>query len=283
MLTSVDAAEYDVAADALSWQATLKSIRWFCTQYDVTSLLKIPQDVDLSKPHHVAKATQFKDAIKDWQSLDNKDYFTWQEFLLRYGTETELESDNWLDDVLQLSMEKTLRFEVESDLNSIPKHQRGSITTLQCIIKQMVVRNQEARDALETYFKTFDIIKFPGKNVPTACLCLKAVARALGENDLQTNLVCKILEGFAKSSTKSFNKFCASQIALRHGSFYRTLMKNTSLQNQLNDVLKDLETSYLDLVGGKLWAGINSSPQGSAFIQGQVTRTKWSMPKQWQS
>jgi hypothetical protein len=95
-------------------------------------------------------------------------------------------------------MEKTLRFEVESDLNSIPKHQRGSITTLRCIIKQMVVRNQEARDALETHFKTFDITKFPGENVPTACLRLKAVAQALGDNDLLTNLVRKVLEGFAK-------------------------------------------------------------------------------------
>jgi hypothetical protein len=81
-------------------------------------------------------------------------------------------------------------------------------------------------------------------------------------------LVRKVLEGFAKSSTKSFNKFCTSQIALCRGSFYQTLMKNTSLQNQLNDVLNDLKTSYLDLVGGKLWAGITSSSQGSAFIAG---------------
>ena len=94
MLTSVDAAEYDVAADALSWQAILKSICRFCTQYDMTSLLQFPQDVDLSKPHRVAKATQFKDAIEDWQSLDENNYFTWQEFLLQYGTETELESDD---------------------------------------------------------------------------------------------------------------------------------------------------------------------------------------------
>jgi hypothetical protein len=36
---------------------------------------------------------------------------------------------------------------------------------------------------------------------------------------------------------------------------------------QLNNVLNDLKTSYLDLVGGKLWAGVNS-PQGSAFIAG---------------
>ncbi len=45
-------------------------------------------------------------------------------------------------------------------------------------------------------------------------------------------------------------------------------MKNTSLQNQLNNVLNDHKTSYLNLVGGKLWAGINFSSQGSAFIAG---------------
>ncbi len=88
------------------------------------------------------------------------------------------------------------------------------------------------------------------------------------------NLVRKVLEGFAKSSTKSFNEFCASQIALRRESFYQTLMKNTSLQNQLNNVLNNLKTSYLDLVGGKLWAGVNSSPQGSAFIAGSGYKDK---------
>jgi hypothetical protein len=45
----------------------------------------------------------------------------------------------------------------------------------------MVVCNQEAQDALKNYIKTFDITKFPGKNVPIASLCLKPVTRALGE------------------------------------------------------------------------------------------------------
>jgi hypothetical protein len=65
VLTSVDADEHDIAADAISWQSILKSIRLFCTQYDMTSLIMIPQGIDLSKPHHVAKATSFKDAIED--------------------------------------------------------------------------------------------------------------------------------------------------------------------------------------------------------------------------
>jgi hypothetical protein len=62
----------------------------------------------------------------------------------------------------------------------------------------MVVRNQEAQDALKNFIKTFDITKFPGKNVLVACLRLKAVARALGERNLSTNAVQRVLEDFAK-------------------------------------------------------------------------------------
>ena len=266
LLTSVDADEYDVAEDAISWQATLQSIRRFILQYDMMSLIMIPQDTDLSSPSQVAKASRFKDAIVDWQELQDADYFSWQEFVLRNSTEVEIESDNWLDDVLHLSMDKTLRAEVESDMISIPKHQRGAISTLRCIIRRMVVRNQEARDALGNYIKTFDINKFPGENVPTACLRLKAVARALGPKDLPTNIIRRVLEGFGKSSTTSFNEFCTSQIAMRRGSFYEKLMHSSPLQTQLNDVLNDIEATYLDLAGGGKWAGVNASPTKASFV-----------------
>jgi hypothetical protein len=212
LLTSNDITDYDVAADALSWQSSLKNIRKFCTQYDMFSLLLIPQNVDLSSPQLVVKASHFKDAIDDWKTLVDEDYFAWQELLLRHGSKEDTTSDNWLDDVLLLSMETTLRAEVESDVFSIPKERRGSITTLRCIIKRMIIKNQEARDALENYIKSFDITKFPGENVPTACLHLKAVAHALGNNDFPSNTIRKVLDGFGKSSTKSFNEFCSSKL-----------------------------------------------------------------------
>ena len=53
---------------------------------------------------------------------------------------------------------------------------------------------------------------------------------------------------------------------MRRGSFCDKLMQTSSLQTQHNDVLNDLEATYLDLVGGKLWAGVNSSPTKSAFF-----------------
>jgi hypothetical protein len=132
----------------------------------------------------------------------------------------------------------------------------------------MVIKNQEAKNALEYYTRAFDITKFPGKNVPTACLHLKAIAGALGDNDLPTNTIRKVLKGFAKSSTTSFNDFRSSQIALRRGSFYMNLMRGTSLQSQLNDLLNDLKVTYLDLVGGQLWSGVTATPHTSSFLAG---------------
>jgi hypothetical protein len=81
-------------------------------------------------------------------------------------------------------MEKTLHSEIESDLISIPKTQQGSITTLCCIIKHMVVRNQEARDALENYIKTFDTTKFPGENVPLLACASRLLLVLLGRKTL---------------------------------------------------------------------------------------------------
>ncbi len=41
---------------------------------------------------------------------------------------------------------------------------------LQCIITRMVVKTQEAKDALESYIKEFNVTKFPGENNPSARL-----------------------------------------------------------------------------------------------------------------
>jgi hypothetical protein len=229
------------------------------------SLIKIPQGINLAQPYQVAKATLFKESIDDWQVLNDAVYFNWQEFILYSGTDVELESDNWLDNTLQMSLEKMLCAEAESDLCSLPISRWGSLTTLCYIIKQLVVKNQEARDALKEYLKTFDIRKFPGENVLLACLCLKAVATSLGSNNLPMNIISKLLEGFATSATVSFQEVCTSQLALRHGSISQKLFKDTSLHTQLVDVLNDLESVYLDLVGSKLWAGVNATPQVSSF------------------
>jgi hypothetical protein len=82
--------------------------------------------------------------------------------------------------------------------------------------------------------------------VPLACLRLKAIAASLGSDNLPTNVIHKLLEGFAKSAMVSFNKVCTSQLALRCGSISQKLFKDTSLHTQLIDVLNNLEAVYPD-------------------------------------
>ncbi len=130
------------------------------------TLLLIPQGVDLSQPAVVAKARHFKNAVDDWQSLDDKDCFEWQEFILRYGSYEDTTSDNWLDDILLLSMETTLRAEVEADIVSIKKEQHGSISTLRCIIKRMVIKTRKQKMPLQITSRASTSQSSPGKTCP---------------------------------------------------------------------------------------------------------------------
>ncbi len=44
------------------------------------------------------------------------------------------------------------------------------------------------------------------------------------------------------------------------------IMRGSSLQSQLSNLLNDIEATYLDLVGGNLWNGIVVSPAQSSFM-----------------
>ena len=109
------------------------------------------------------------------------------------------------------------------------------------------------------------------ENVPIACLHLNAVAQALGDEDLPSNTIQKVLEDFGTLSTKSFNDFCSSQIALRRSSIYLDIMKKSSLQSQLSILLGNIEATYIDLIGGNKWEGITTLPSASSFLAGPCT------------
>ncbi len=218
-----------MASDALSSQTIMQGIKQYVVQYDMTSIIMIPKGVSsLFTPPSITSTSVWLDAIEDYDKLKDSNYSAWQEFILHHGSDVEIESDSWLEVTILLSMESTLCAEVESDLKCLPVNQRGAITMLCFIIKRMVIRNQEAWDALEEYIKTFDIRSFPGENGPTAYLKLKVVVTVLGDR-LPSNAVRTILEGFARASTKSFALVCNSKIAMRSDSIYASLVAKQTL------------------------------------------------------
>ena len=185
-----DEGNYDVSSNALFSQTILKGIKWYDIQYDMLSITKIPQGISAKKftAANITPSTKWLCVIDDYDQIKDYQYAAWQEFDLLLGTNVEIESDNWLEGTLLLSKETTLQAEAESDITNLLKTQHDSIMMLWFIIKHMIVHNQEAWGALKEYVKTFDICDFPGENVPTACLKLKAVVAVLG-NKIPSNAV----------------------------------------------------------------------------------------------
>jgi hypothetical protein len=123
------------------------------------------------------------------------------------------------------------------------------------IIKCLIICNQEAWDALKDYVKTFDICNFLGKNVPTACLKLKAIVNVLGNTTL-SNAVCTILKGFAHASIDSLTDVCKSKSAMQSDSISTSLLAKALLCSQVSMMLDNLEQKYQQLITARKCEGV---------------------------
>ena len=194
--------------------------------------------------------------LADWADLDLDKCRRWQEFLLTYGAPCDVESNNWMVSVLELSLDPSLKAAVSSDLESLPEQERGAITMLFLAIKRVVVRNQEGRDMLTGWIAKFDIRNYNNQDVARACLLIKAVVRAIGEDDLPSNTVRRIVTGMSKASNEDFRQLCQTSLAMLGNSLHRQVFAKLSITQHLMSILDDLETKYGELVTGKAWDGV---------------------------
>lgn len=278
LLTS-DATSYDIAEDAAQWQTTLRTIYRHVVASDFKHIVMIPLEFDEHDKNSINASTQYVNAVLDHDKLTDEHYKRFQRFLRRYGRDEEVTSDSWFEEKLWKSLSSTLLSEVSSEFLELDKDEdlskpgaetcKGSITLLRLIINRVVQSNQESRRALEEYIKTFDICRFSGEDVTAASLRIKAVARALGVDNLSSDIIHCVLEGFAHASTPMFQTFCATQESLITSSLIRDRLRNKhTLYKMLVDILTDLEIRYTDLRSGHRWLGHGhgSSTVDSVFV-----------------
>ena len=143
---------------------------------------------------------------------------------------------------MEITLTQHLLAEVRSDFNELPTLQKGAISLVRLIINWMVQGNQDSRRAMEDYIKTFSIQKFPGEDVSMACLRIHAIANALGKDRLLSDIVHRVLDGFAQASTPAFQHLCHYQVAMLLSSLIKATISQSPLYTQqLNGMLNDLE------------------------------------------
>lgn len=260
--------EYNIAEDASKWQVFLDTTWQHIVNNDFKHIFMVPSCFDPHNASSIASNAIFINAVLDHDKLTDQDIFNWQAFVRRFGRFEELTSDQWMEDKLWKSLSPDLLAEVRSDFRELPVIHKGAISLLRLIINRVVQSNQESRRAMETYIKTFNIQSIPGEDVTKANLRIKAIAQALGTTRLPSDIIHRVLEGFARASTPAFQNFCAYQESMFSSSIVRSNMNNHTLYNQLLMVLNDLEVKYTDLLSGHRWLGIGvgTSETKSVFV-----------------
>ena len=260
LLSSTDES-YDIATDAAQWQSALHNIWDHVVKFDYTHIVYIPASFDPTNPNSIGAHTTFVNSVLDHDQLTDNHYFSWQTLIRRFGQREEQQSDAWLEDKLWNSVDSDLKAEVMSTFNDLHSTQKGSISLLRLIINRIVQNSQESRRAMEEYIKSFDIRKFSGEDVTKASLRIKAVAQSLGTTKLPTDIVHRVLEGFAHSSTPAFSQLCHHQESMISSSLVKSTLRQDTLYKTLIAIMNDLEIKYLELLSGNRWYGLgNSTP-----------------------
>ena len=88
-------------------------------------IFKIPDKFDLSVFDSPSHSTYLNDGIFDFTNLFDDTYFSWQEFVRKFGDYKDIKSDIWMEDLLGNSMEPTLYSEVIVEYYELPLYQQA--------------------------------------------------------------------------------------------------------------------------------------------------------------
>ena len=246
-----------ISEDVHLWQESIRQIHEQAYAYDMLSIFMIPDVFDTITYDSVIKSTKMYDSIKDFSNpeLTDDHYFNWQNYVYLFGGDIEVQSDTWMVKFLKSSMEPSLYSAVMLDYEDKPISQQGSITLFRLIVNRMVLQSEEARRHLLRFIEDFDIRYYPGEDASLACVKLKEITHAIGTKKLPSDLISHVLEGFEKSTTESFRQMCSTLRVSFLSSFTRSMLGTLSLQAQLTNLLRDLESAYLEIKASGKWIG----------------------------
>ncbi len=66
-----------------------------------------------------------------------------------YGSNVNLESDQWMKEFFRNLIDKDHKIEVISDFDELPQQHRGAVSLFWCMVNRMVSRNEESCPVLE--------------------------------------------------------------------------------------------------------------------------------------
>ena len=262
ILNSADLEKHDLATDCQQWQVGINGFIEVLTENDMLTPFMIPEKFDIDDP--TSLSGPFTNILVDFHKVSDESVQLWQQYLRAHAAPVELESDSWAVLIMVKSMTPELKTLVNDDLQDLDKSMTGAVTMFKIVSNHMVLRNQETIDSLHEWLRNFDIRKINGENVSIGSTQCKAVIRALDGFGLPANALRCILDGFAHASNESFKQLCTTLSTMNRSNIMQGMQPNLTVKQKCFMVLKDLESTYIDLSTGHKWDGVGHS--NTAFV-----------------
>jgi hypothetical protein len=176
----------------------------------------------------------------DLYSVDH--VMNWQAFFNEYIASADLaekQSDAWATKATLKALKPDVRHEVNFELTEVPDEVYGAATTIKIALSKLSAYSFEMVHLIQSFFKNFDIRKYPDQNVVTASQHAKSMGGILSiTGDLPARAVQYILVGMAKSTNDRFNILCNQLMSQDEMTYQQPLPGQSTSQA----VLKDLST-----------------------------------------
>ena len=254
--------------------AMMGLLKWM-DSYDVGHILADTPNTQLfHNTEHVARQPRI-DLRKqaNYRSVSVEQMASYQQFIHEWMSPTDIESSEWLFDVLQLSIESNLLLQLNQLHESYPEVQRGGVLFFKLLVDTLDANTFENVELYQDYIKDYKLSDTPDEDVGVSLSCFIAVHSMLDPRDVPSNIIRHMLNGQKHCAVKEYHDTVVGMLASVEGPLFDVYMQSMGGDHNkiLHQFATKLKTKFTSLQTAKKWT-LSTRSSGGAFFKANTNR-----------
>jgi hypothetical protein len=215
----------------------------------------------------------------NYRSVSVEQMASYQQFIHERMSPTDIESSEWLFDVLQLSIESNLLLQLNQLHESYPEVQRGGVLFFKLLVDTLDANTFENVELYQDYIKDYKLSDTPNEDVGVSLSCFVAVHSMLDPRDVPSNIIRHMLNGQKHCAVKEYRDTVVGMLASVEGPLFDAYVQSMGGDyiKILHQFVTKLKTKFTSLQTSKKWTPSTRSP-GGAFFKANINRETRTLP-----
>ena len=160
----------DMGASVMSTQTAIDGVIEFARRNDLYYVGEIPMVTDMWDETQMVQCRAFTNVLTNYASVPLDTVVDYQHLLNVRGFDEDIESNDWLQQVLEQSTDANLLIQVKQTIDSYTSEQRGGVLLYKLIVDRIANPSYEFIKVGVKWIENFKLSNFEGENVPIAKL-----------------------------------------------------------------------------------------------------------------